>query len=123
MIVRPETRQQDNLFIDVLTKHKACAEIKTNHTEVYYELWLQKSDDTFRLTVSQPKLPSLYMYGKVKMLHHMMKLQYDKVSKVPSKCMQNSCLLHMIHSKPHFDHSAVTLAHTNQRARIKIGQA
>ena len=44
MIVRPETRQHDNLFIDVLTKHKACAEIKTNHTEVYYELWLQKSD-------------------------------------------------------------------------------
>jgi len=27
---------------------------------------LQKSDDTFRLTVSQPKLPSLYMCGKVK---------------------------------------------------------
>ena len=46
------------------TKHKACAEIKTNHTEVYYELWLQKSDDTFRLTVSQPKLPTLYMYGQ-----------------------------------------------------------
>ena len=74
------------------------------------------------LTVSQPKMPSLYMYGEVKMPHHtkMMKLQKGKLSNVPSKCMQSSCLLHIIHSEPHFNHSAVTLTHINQRVSIKI---
>ncbi len=46
------------------TNHKACAETNTSHIEAYFKLWLQKlqkSDDTFCITVSQPKMQSLYM--------------------------------------------------------------